>query len=325
MPLTSFPPHQIESTSDGAESGNQLAPRHFIVRGALAIGRYLWLGLNAWLSEGNPADVSFGNGGNNAWGTARAANLSTTVLPTATLPTVTPQGAGAGTTIVYLVVAKLGDGSNSPAGPTGQTTTGYANITTANQGINVSWTAVPGAYSYDVYRTTAPTTPSTTGKIANVVGATTLLDNGLAGDGTTAPVTNSTGAQTLNASAGGSQNVCSSLTELMTLNTGGGTTDSVAKLLPANSVILGVAVRVTTAITVASAFSVGDASTAARFLATGTTLTAGSTAVGLAHLSGTVAFVQAAAASLRITTTGTPGAGAIRVTVFYETFIPPTA
>jgi hypothetical protein len=115
------------------------------------------------------------------------------------------------------------------------------------------------------------------------------------------------------------------ITEEITLSTSGATTDSTANLLPANSIILGVSARVTTTITTATDWAVGDGSTAARFTAANSTLTAGTTSVGLAHWAGTVAMVQAAAAKLRITTTGTPGAGKIRVSVNYIVFTPPTA
>src|SRR4029077_144579 len=53
-------------------------------------------------------------------------------------------------------------------------------------------TAVTGATSYDIYRTVAPTSPSTTGKIGNTT-ALTFNDPGLAGDATTPPATNTTG------------------------------------------------------------------------------------------------------------------------------------
>lgn len=114
-------------------------------------------------------------------------------------------------------------------------------------------------------------------------------------------------------------------TEAITLSTIGTTTDSTANLLPANSVIRGITVFVDESITVASAFSVGDATIAARFLATGTGLVFGSTAVGLACVdqTGTSGPKQTAAAKVRITTTGTPTAGIVRVTVFYETFRAP--
>lgn len=118
-----------------------------------------------------------------------------------------------------------------------------------------------------------------------------------------------------------------SASELLTLNTAGTTTDTSANLLPANSVIRSVVVRVTTSITVASAFSVGDATIAARFLATGTGLTSGSTGVGLAHVdqTGTSGPRQTSAAKVRVTTTGTPSAGQVRITVFYDQFIAPTS
>jgi hypothetical protein len=127
--------------------------------------------------------------------------------------------------------------------------------------------------------------------------------------------------------ANGAQWISGQSSELLTLSTGGTTTDTSGNLLPANSVIRSVVVRVTAAITVASAFSVGDATIAARFLATGTGLTIGSTGVGLAHVdqTGTSGPRQTAAAKVRVTTTGTPSAGQLRITVFYEQYVAPTS
>jgi hypothetical protein len=51
---------------------------------------------------------------------------------------------------------------------------------------------VTGAVIYDIYRTTAGTSPSSTGKIGSTI-SRTFLDTGLAGDSTTAPTTNTTG------------------------------------------------------------------------------------------------------------------------------------
>lgn len=118
--------------------------------------------------------------------------------------------------------------------------------------------------------------------------------------------------------------------ESITLDTGGATTDSVANLLPANSIIDAVVCRVTTAITTATDWSLGDGTTAARFAAANSTMTAGATSVGLAAMFGNVSTTaagpsQAAAAPLRITTTGTPGAGVIRCTVFSRVFVAPTS
>lgn len=117
--------------------------------------------------------------------------------------------------------------------------------------------------------------------------------------------------------------------EEITLSTGGGTTDSTANLLPANSLILQVAARVTTTITTATDWKLGDASTADRFTDANSTLIAGTTDFGVNHWNQAKAAgytpYQAAAAKLRITTTGTPGAGKIRVTVWSIAFVAPTS
>lgn len=120
------------------------------------------------------------------------------------------------------------------------------------------------------------------------------------------------------------------VSEEITLSTSGATTDSTANLLPANSIILAVVARVTTTITTATDWKLGDATTAARFTAANSTLTAGTTDYGFAHMQGGVSTdatgpVQVAAAKLRVTTTGTPGAGAVRVTVFYLVSVAPTS
>ncbi len=105
--------------------------------------------------------------------------------------------------------------------------------------------------------------------------------------------------------------------ELITLATDGLTTDSTANLLMAGAIIAPVFAEVVTTITTATGWSVGINGTAARFLANTTDLTAGTTKVGMAHLTGTVAFIQAADAKVRITAAANnPGAGAVRVTVF---------
>lgn len=117
------------------------------------------------------------------------------------------------------------------------------------------------------------------------------------------------------------------ISEQITLSTGGTTTDSVANLLPANAIIEAVVARVTTTIAGATNWSLGDATVAARFAAANSTLAAGTTSVGLQHVdqTGTSGPKQTAASKLRITTTGTPTAGVIRVTVYYRTFTAPTS
>lgn len=109
--------------------------------------------------------------------------------------------------------------------------------------------------------------------------------------------------------------------ELLTLSTSGATTDTTADLLPANAIIDAAVCRVTTTITTATDWGISDPTTPLRFSAVSATMTAGTTIVGLKHVFGVVSTTatgptQAAAAKLRITTTGTPGAGAVRCSVF---------
>jgi len=113
-----------------------------------------------------------------------------------------------------------------------------------------------------------------------------------------------------------------SISEDLTLSTVGLTTDTAANLLPANSFILGVVARITAAITVTTNWALGDAGSAARYLAATTNLTIGTTKVGAAA----GFYFQAAAAKLRVTcTVANPGAGRIRLTVFYLELVPPTS
>lgn len=118
--------------------------------------------------------------------------------------------------------------------------------------------------------------------------------------------------------------------EEITLSTLSGSTDSVAFILPANALILGITARITVAITGATAWSVGDPTTTARFITSNTDLIVATTKVGLNHLKGSVTTeaagpTQTTAAKVRIATTGTPTAGKIRVTVFYISFTPATS
>ncbi len=120
------------------------------------------------------------------------------------------------------------------------------------------------------------------------------------------------------------------VTEEITLSTSGSTTDSTANLLPANAIILAVVAYVTQTITTATDWQLGDASTAGRFTAANSTLIAGTTDIGLLHMQGGISTdatgpVQTSAAKLRITTSGTPAAGKVRVTVFYTRFSAPSS
>lgn len=127
--------------------------------------------------------------------------------------------------------------------------------------------------------------------------------------------------------ANGASWVRGSASELLTLSTLGATTDTTANLLPANAVIEAVVARVTTTITTATDWKLGDATTPGRFTAANVTLTAGTTDIGLVHVdqTGAAGPRQTSAAKVRVTTTGTPGAGVIRITVFYRQFVAPTS
>ncbi len=112
-----------------------------------------------------------------------------------------------------------------------------------------------------------------------------------------------------------------------TLATGATTTDTGLNCLPANSVIDAVVYRITTTITTAANFTIGDATIAARFCGTQSTLTAGTT--GICFLqedqTGTSGPRQTSAAAVRVTTNANPGAGAIRLIVYYHTWTAPTS
>jgi hypothetical protein len=128
--------------------------------------------------------------------------------------------------------------------------------------------------------------------------------------------------------ANASQAVHGFVTELLTLSTGAATTDT-SMDLPANSIILAVVGRVTTGITTATTFDVGDPTTQARF-ATGVAAAISTTFVGLNHQKGGVSTdaagpVQASTAKVRVTCNTTPGAGVVRLTIFYQSFIAPSS
>lgn len=130
--------------------------------------------------------------------------------------------------------------------------------------------------------------------------------------------------------ANGADWVRGSISESLTL-AAAASTDTTANLLPAGAIIEAVVVRVTTVIPTAATFSVGDATTAARF-GTGIAVAANTTATCIDHWSGAVATLasgptQAAAAKIRITPNLTPATatGVLRITTFYRQFTPPTS
>lgn len=112
-----------------------------------------------------------------------------------------------------------------------------------------------------------------------------------------------------------------SLTELTTI-AAAATTDTTIQM-PANAVILGVSVRVTTIIPTAATFTVGDSGSAARFSTAAVTVAANSTDPGTKA----GAYYNASALSIRITPNSTPGAntGRVRVTIYFYTVTPATS
>lgn len=128
-------------------------------------------------------------------------------------------------------------------------------------------------------------------------------------------------------SANAAQWIHGQSSELLTI-AAAATTDTAGNLLPANSIIEAVVVRVTTVIPTAATFTVGDATTAARF-ASGVAVAANTTSVGLTAVdqTGVAGPKQTAAAKVRITPNATPGAatGVVRITVFYRQFVAPTS
>jgi len=112
-----------------------------------------------------------------------------------------------------------------------------------------------------------------------------------------------------------------------TLSTGSTTTSTGVACLPANSIIDAIVYRITTAITSATSFTIGDGTIAGRFCGTQTTLTIGATGVCFvqADQTGTSGPRQVSAASVVVTTNSNPGAGVIRLIVFSHTWTAPTS
>lgn len=103
------------------------------------------------------------------------------------------------TTYTYKLVARLADDSTTEAGAASTTAAGHATLSAANYNA-LSWSAVTGAASYDVYRTVGG---ATQGKILSAAAVTALNDTGLAGGGETAPTVDGTGRITSDALTSG--------------------------------------------------------------------------------------------------------------------------
>jgi len=124
----------------------------------------------------------------------RANAVVTTAVTAPSAPVITPT-LGTNVTWSYKIVARDYAGGTTAASAAGSTNTGAATLDGTHFN-TITWTGVAGAASYDVYRTAVGTSPTTTGKIGTVTvgNALSLVDNALAGDSSTAPAVNSSGA-----------------------------------------------------------------------------------------------------------------------------------
>jgi len=194
---------------------------------------------------------------------------------------------------------------------------------------NAFWNTLVGAYADTDSATALNRTAIGYGAVAKanyqvVLGNTAVTEVQLGGDGVA--VGTAAGYRVLGANGEQAKRGYSS--ELLTLSTGGTTTATSATLIPASARITAITYRITTTITTATDFTVKP-TTGAAFATIGTATTS---QTGLtATTTGTLVPVlhadqySSAADTVTVTTTGTPGAGAIRLTVFYEQIVPGTS
>jgi hypothetical protein len=156
--------------------------------------------------------------------------------------------------------------------------------------------------------------------ISRLAGSSLSVGNGTAGDFTGTITLANIIAKGAN---GQSLNTPLALTELTTIAAAGTTTTTIQ--MPANAVVLGVSVRVTTVIPTATSFSVGDAGSATRF---GTTATISTAATTTDPGTKAAAYYNASATGILLTMNGgTPAnnSGRVRTTIYYYSVTPPTS
>lgn len=228
--------------------------------------------------------------------------------------------------------------------------------TSGNQTVAVTWTKPVGAYTFNIYRcqTSCLLSDGTTShgvlwyRLAQHQTGTSYSDTAASPALVTIPQVTGTGSTVANEngvyapvaqagiiSTGGDAQVFGStensttaacetnygITKLITRST---TTNTGLDCLPANAIIDAVVYRITTTITTAGNFTIGDVSTPNRFCTTQSKLTAGTTGVCIAQ-SGSSAAIQNSASAVRVTTNAAPGTGAIRLIVYYHTWTPPVS
>ncbi len=113
---------------------------------------------------------------------------------------ITTAGTAGSTGYSYKVSSVTATGTENATAAAASTTTGNATLSTTNYNI-VTFKVVPGAKTYNIYRTASSGTPGTTGLIGSVTAtsSTTTLtfnDTGIAITSATIPTTNTTGSIT---------------------------------------------------------------------------------------------------------------------------------
>jgi hypothetical protein len=224
-----------------------------------------------------------------------------------------------------------------------------------NQTVNLTWTPAIGAYSYNIYRCTGASCLTSNGTASNGVlwyrvaqhvvglsysdtaaspskvtipqvggtGATIASKNGVyAPVAQAGTISTGGGAQVFGSAENSTTAACETNYGITKLATRSTTTNTGLDCLPANAIIDAVVYRITSTITTAANFTIGDASTANRFCTTQSKLAAETTGICIAQ-SGSGAAIQNAAASVRVTTNAIPGGGLIRLIVYYHTWTPP--
>jgi hypothetical protein len=115
------------------------------------------------------------------------------VLAVPAAPIITQNGTAGVTSYAYTVEALLGNGNSGASAASTTFTTGNATLTATNS-LNVTFTPVAGATSYNVRRTTGGATQGIIGNVLATGKATyTLVDTGLSADGSVTPNLNTTG------------------------------------------------------------------------------------------------------------------------------------
>ncbi len=137
----------------------------------------------------NVAQVGAGSGSLSVTGGYYSSQIAT---PSA--PTVTRTGASTAATWGYKITVVDGIGETAPS--TEATRTNAATLDGSNFN-TITWTRVPGATSYKIYRTTSGGTPASLGLICTVAASATTLscvDNNVAANAVSAPIINTTGS-----------------------------------------------------------------------------------------------------------------------------------